>query len=223
MTTVKNSRAQSAKKEDFIVQAKGSAMGAIGPGKETLAGTQAEEPRFPDLKLEQMNEAQKRVYESIAGGPRGGVRGPFGPLLRSPELADRVQKLGEYLRFNTPLPARLKELAILINARFWDSKFEWWAHRPLAIKGGLAGSIADDLAQNKRPANMKPDEELVFDFCTNLHRKHFVGEALFRRAVATLGEQGVIDLAAVSGYYTLVSMVLNVAGIPLPPGEKSPW
>ncbi len=197
--------------------------GVIGSGKETLAGTQTQELRFPDLKREQMTEAQKRVYESIAGGPRGGVRGPFGPLLRSPELADRVQKLGEYLRFNTSLPERLNELAILINARFWDSRYEWCAHRPLAIKGGLAESIAGDLARNKRPANMKPEEELVYDFCTNLHRQHFVDDALFRRAVATLGEQGVIDLIAVSGYYTLVAMVLNVAGIPLPSGEKSPW
>jgi 4-carboxymuconolactone decarboxylase len=184
---------------------------------------QTKDPRFPDLKREQMTEAQKRVYDAIAGGPRGGVRGPFGPLLRSPELTDRVQKLGEYLRFNSSLPARLNEFAILINARFWDSKYEWYAHRPLAIKGGLAESIADDLAQNKRPANMKPDEELVYEFCMVLHRRHFVDDALFKRAVAMLGEPGVIDLVAVSGYYTLVSMVLNVAEVPLPAGEKSPW
>ena len=198
-------------------------MGFFVLGIAAGANGQTMEPRFPDPKREQMTDAQKRVYDAIAGGPRGGVRGPFGPLLRSPELADRVQKLGEYLRFNTSLPARLNEFAILINARFWDSKYEWSAHKPLAIKGGLAESIADELAQNKRPANMKPDEELVYDFCTILHRKHFVDDALFKRAVATLGEQGVIDLIGVGGYYTLVSMVLNVAEIPLPPGEKSPW
>lgn len=192
-------------------------------GMATIASARTKEPRFPDLKREQMTDAQKRVYDSIAGGPRGGVRGPFGPLLRSPELTDRVQKLGEYLRFNTSLPARLNEFAIIINARFWGSKYEWYAHKPLAIKGGLAESIAEDLAQNKRPANMKPDEELVYDFCTTLHRQHFVDDALFKRAVAILGEAGVIDLVGVSGYYTLVSMVLNVAEIPLPPGEKSPW
>ena len=198
-------------------------VGVLVFGMAIGVSAQTKEPRFPDLKREQMTDAQKRVYDAIAGGPRGGVRGPFGPLLRSPELTDRVQKLGEYLRFNTSLPARLNEFAILINARFWDSKYEWYAHKPLAIKGGLADSIADDLAQNKRPANMKPDEELVYDFCTILHRQHFVDDALFKRAVSTLGEQGVIDLVAVSGYYTLVSMVLNVAEIPLPPGEKSPW
>lgn len=180
-------------------------------------------PRFPELRAEQMTEAQKRVHQSIAAGPRGGVRGPFNALLRSPELADRVQKVGEYLRFNTSLPPRLNELAILINARFWGSKYEWHAHRPLALKGGLAESVADDLARNERPASMQPDEALVYDFCTALHTQHAVDDALFDRAVTLLGERGVMDLIGVSGYYTLVSMVLNVADIPLPAGERSPW
>jgi 4-carboxymuconolactone decarboxylase len=179
--------------------------------------------RFPEQSREQMTEAQRRVYDAIAGGPRGGVRGPFAALLRSPELADRVQKVGEYLRFNSALPPRLNELAILVNARFWSSKYEWFAHRPLALKAGLAPSIADDLARDRRPANMRADEELVYDFCTTLHRQHFVDDALFERAVAAVGERGVIDLIGVSGYYTLVSMTLNVADVPLPPGEPSPW
>ena len=184
---------------------------------------QTKKPRFPDLRREQMSEAQKRVHDSLAGGQRGGVQGPFGPLLQSPELADRVRELSDYLRFNTSLPARLNELAILITARFWRAEYEWYAHKPLALKAGLEGSIAEDMARNRRPGNMKPDEELVYDFCTTLHRQHFVDDSLFKRAVAMLGEQGVVDLIGVSGYYTLVSMVLNVAEIPLPPGEKSPW
>ena len=179
--------------------------------------------RFPDIPREQMSEAQKRVYDSIAGGPRGGVRGPFGVLLRSPELTDRVQKLGEYLRFESSLPPRLNEFAILVNARFWDSKYEWFAHRPLAIKGGLSDSIIAELALNRRPAGMQADEELVYDFCTALHKNHFVDDALFGRSVALIGERGVVDLVGVSGYYTLVSMVLNIAEIALPAGEKSPW
>ena len=192
-------------------------------GTATTVGAQTREPRFPDLKREQMTDAQKRVYDAIASGPRGSVYGPCGPLLRSPELADRAQKLGEYLRFNTSLPARLNEFAIIINARFWESKYEWYVHMPLAVKGGLAQSTADDLAGNRRPANMKPDEELVYDFCTTLHRQHFVDDALFKRATATLGEEGVMDLIGVSGYYTLISMVLNVAEVPIPPDAKSPW
>ena len=179
--------------------------------------------RFPHLTREQMTDAQKRVYDGIVSGPRGGARGPFNALLRSPDLADRVQKVGEYARFNSVLPARLSEMAILINARFWGSKYEFFAHRPMAVKGGLAESIADDIAREKRPSGMKADEELVYDFCTTLHRQHFVDDALFTRAVSTLGEQGVIDLIGVSGYYTLVSMVLNVAEVALPPDAKSPW
>jgi 4-carboxymuconolactone decarboxylase len=170
-----------------------------------------------------MTEAQKRVYHSIAAGPRGGVRGPFNALLRSPDLADRVQNVGEYLRFSTSLPARLNELAILINARFWGSKYEWYAHRPLAEKGGLAPAIADDLARNRRPETMQGDETIVYEFCTALHTAHAVDDALFDRAVAALGERGVMDLIGVSGYYTLVSMVLNVAEVPLPAGASSPW
>src|SRR2546427_9399478 len=179
--------------------------------------------RFPSLEPERMSPAQKRVHDAIASGPRGGVRGPFGVLLRSPELADRVQKVGEHLRFNSSLPPRLNEFAILINARFWGSKYEWYAHRPLALKGGLAEAIADDVANGRRPAGMKDDEAVVFDFCSVLHRQHLVDDALFKRAVSTLGEQGAVDLIGVSGYYTLVSMVLNVAEWPLPAGVASPW
>ena len=199
------------------------AVGASRLGFASVVGAQTSPPRFRELPKDGMTDAQKRVYDAIAGGPRGSVRGPFAVLLRSPELADRVQKLGEHLRFNSTLPARLNEFAILINARFWGSKYEWYAHRPLALKGGLAESIADDVANGRRPAGLKDDEALVFDFCSVLHRQHFVDDALFQRAVSTLGEQGVVDLIGVSGYYTLVSMVLNVAEVPLPAGVPSPW
>ncbi len=199
------------------------AVGASLFGFASVVGAQSSPRRFPDLPKEGMTDAQKRVYDAIAGGPRGSVRGPFAVLLRSPELADRVQKLGEHLRFNSTLPPRLNEFAILINARFWGSKYEWYAHRPLALKGGLAEAIADDVANGRRPAGMKDDEAVVFDFCSVLHRQHVVDDALFKRAVSGLGEQGVVDLIGVSGYYTLVSMVLNVAEVPLPAGVASPW
>ncbi len=191
-------------------------------GMGIIARAQNRQPRFSEIKREQMNDAQRRVYDEIEAS-RGSVRGPFGVLLRSPELADRWQRLGEYVRFRTSLPPRLNEFAILITARFWGAKYEWFAHKPLAIKGGLAESIADDLAQNKRPANMRPDEELVYEFCTTLHRDHFVDGPVFKRAMETLGERGVIDLIAVSGFYVAVSMVLNVAEIAIPPDEKTPW
>ena len=179
--------------------------------------------RFPDIPREKMTEAQRQAFDAIVAGPRGGARGPFNALLRSPELMDRVQRVGEYVRFRSSIPQHLNELAILVNARVWGSKFEFYAHRVLAFKAGLAESIADAIARNERPKGMKPEEELVYDFCTTLHRDRFVDDALFRRTVAAFGEQGVIDLIGVTGYYSLVSMVLNVAEVPLPPGEKSPW
>jgi len=189
---------------------------------EGVGGAGDRRPRFPEIQPAQMTDEQKRVVEGIVKS-RGGVRGPFGVLLRSPELADRWQKLGGYVRFRSSLPPRLNEFAILITARFWGSRYEWFAHRPLAVQGGLAESIADDLAQNRRPAGMQADEELVYDFCTTLHREHFLPDGLFQRALGALGERGVVDLIAVCGFYTAVSMVLNVAEIPLPPGGKSPW
>ena len=170
------------------------AVGASLLGFASVVGAQTSPPRFRELPKDGMTDAQKRVYDAIAGGPRGSVRGPFAVLLRSPELADRVQKLGEHLRFNSTLPPRLND-----------------------------GLREADVANGRRPAVMKDDEALVFDFCSVLHRQHFVDDALFQRAVSTLGEQGVVDLIGVSGYYTLVSMVLNVAEVPLPAGVASPW
>src|ERR1700704_6615816 len=118
--------------------------------------------RFKPLKPEEMTDEQRKVYQEIAGGPRGGVRGPFNPLLRSPELADRAQKMGEYIRFNTSLPPRLSELAILVTARYWSSQYEWHAHHPFALKGGLPAQVAADLAQGRKPAGMNDDEAAVY-------------------------------------------------------------
>ena len=188
--------------------------------------------RFPVISPEQMNPEQKKLLEALLSGPRGGgdaspemvkrilTRGPFNAWMRSPELGDRLQKVGEYIRFKTSLPLRLNEFAILITARHWTSQYEWYAHHPLALKAGLDPQIIGDLAENKRPRNMKPDEAAVYDFCTQLHRNHNVSEAAFMRALDLFGEQGVVDLIGVSGYYTAVSMTLNVAQVPVPDGKN---
>ena len=185
--------------------------------------------RFPALAPEAMSPAQRQAAEAIAAGPRGGLRGPFNAWLRSPELADRAQRLGEYLRFRSSVPKRLNELAILITARAWDAEFEWHAHYPLALRAGLDPAIAADIAAGKRPAVMAEDEAAVFDFATELRRDKRVSEAVFARVKAALGEQGVVDLIGVLGYYDLVSMTLNVAQVkppepgplPLPPRPHS--
>ena len=182
----------------------------------------ASAPRFKKLVESDMDEAQLKVYRDLASGPRAGVRGPFNALLRSPILADRAQKLGEYLRFESVLPARLNEFAILITARHWNAQYEWYAHHIHAMKGGLKPEVAADLAQGKRPANMQDDEATVYDFCHELHTNKAVSDATYAKALKQFGERGVVDLIGVSGYYSLVSMVLNVDRQPLPDGVPLP-
>ena len=180
------------------------------------------EPTFKKLAESDLDPAQLKVYKELMAGPRGGVRGPFNALLRSPVLADRVQKLGEFLRFESSIPARLNEFAILITARHWNAQYEWFAHYPHAMKGGLKPEIAADLAQGKRPANMQEDEAIVYDFCKELHENKVVSDKTLTAAFAKFGERGVVDLIGVCGYYTLVSMVLNIDNQPLPDGTPLP-
>jgi 4-carboxymuconolactone decarboxylase len=190
--------------------------------------------RFPVLTPARLTPAQRRLARSLLAGRRGDGeagpeavqrllrRGPFNAWMRSPELGEYLQKAGEYIRFKTSLPKRVNELAILITARHWTSQFEWYAHRLLALKAGLGEKLIDELARNRRPQRMRADETAVYDFCTQLHRRKNVSDAAYRRVVALFGEQGAMDLIAASGYYTVVSMTLNVARVPVPPGEKTP-
>src|SRR6266850_1862258 len=165
-------------------------LGALAAALVSLGTLAQDAPRFRPLSPEEMTDAQRKVYQEIAGGPRGGVRGPFNALLRSPELADRAQKMGEYIRFNTSLPPRLSELAILVTARYWSSQYEWFAHAPLAAKGGLASSVISALQNGRRPGAMSEDEAAVYDFCTELHEKKTVSDATYKRALERFGERG---------------------------------
>lgn len=170
--------------------------------------------RLPPLEPHAMSEAQKRAAGELAAGPRGGVRGPFVALLRSPELMSRLQKVGEYLRYQSALAPRLSEFAILVVSRHWTQQFEWRVHVPLALKAGIEQGALDALAEGRRPAPMKHDEALVYDFCDELFRNHGVSDATFGAAVGLLGEQGLVDLIALVGYFVTVSMVMNVAHTP---------
>jgi 4-carboxymuconolactone decarboxylase len=178
--------------------------------------------RFPTLTPDKMTAEQKALADAITSGPRGGLRGPFNAWLRSPAMGDRMQKLGEQVRFRSTVPTKLNELAILITAREWDAKFEWDAHYPLAVNAGLSPAIAADLAQGKRPRGMAPDETAVYDFCTELRRTKRVSDKTYAAVQKLLGDQGVIDLIAVNGYYDMVSMTLNVAQVPVPPDGALP-
>ncbi len=198
-----------------------------------LTGVAQAEERFAILQPDQMNAEQKKLYETIVNGPRaqnyGGQAaqhvlkgGPFNAWLRSPEVGMRIQAVGEQVRFKTSIPKKLNELAILITAREWTSQYEWYAHHALAMKAGLDPKIAEDVANGKRPEAMKEDEAAVYDFCIQLHRAKKVDDTNFKRVKALFGEQGVIDLVSVSGYYSLVSMTLNAAEVPVPDGKPLP-
>jgi len=176
--------------------------------------------RFKPLTWDEMTPAQRTMVEHLFAGPRAGANGPFNVLLRSPEMGDIAQQFGASMRFNPSMPPRLNELAIIITARYWTSQYEWYAHHRLALKAGLAASVAGDLAQGRRPAGMQEDEAIVYDFCRQLHNQHEVSDATFKAAVERFGEQGVVDLIAVNGYYSLVSMILNVDRTPAPGGAK---
>ena len=182
----------------------------------------AAQDRMPPIPMDKMTEAQKKAAQELIAGPRGAVFGPFVPLLRSPELLSPLQKAGLYLRFNSALGPKLNEFVILLTARLWTAQYEFDAHQPLAVKAGLKPEIVTAIAEGRRPLGMAEDEEIAYDFWTELQHNRSVSDATYARAVKKLGEQGVIDLIGLTGYYTTISMVLNVARTPLAEGKKPP-
>jgi len=172
--------------------------------------------RFKPLSLEEMDEAQRRLAERIMAGPRQSLRGPFGAFLYSPATGDSAQALGEQVRFHNVLPEKLKELAILVVARHWTAQFEWYAHHRLALAAGLDPAIAAAIARGEEPGGLQPDEAAIYAFATELLATKTVSDATFRAVAVRFGEKGVVDLIATLGYYTLVSMTLNVDRFPIP-------
>ncbi|MFO1159887.1 MAG: carboxymuconolactone decarboxylase family protein [Reyranellaceae bacterium] len=179
-------------------------------------------PRLAPLALDKLTPEQKKVADAIASGPRGGLRGPFEPWLRRPELADRAQKLGEYCRFNNSLPNDLSELAICLVGRHFKAQYEFYAHARLAKQAGLSAEIVEAIRTRGTPSFTREPERVVYDFVTEYLETNRVAQANYERAVDAFGEQGVVDLVGVCGYYMLVSMTLNVFEMPLPPGEPEP-
>src|SRR5215208_3646595 len=173
--------------------------------------------RMPALPRDQMDDAQRAAADELIAGPRKGVKGPFIPLLRSPQLMARLQKVGEYLRFESALPRRVNELVTLIVSRAWTQQFEWATHVPLAIGAGTAAETIEALRAGRRPASMTREEELAYDFTTELQRNHGVSDGTYHACVEAFGERGVVDLVGLIGYFTAVSMVLNVAHTPPEP------
>jgi 4-carboxymuconolactone decarboxylase len=197
-----------------------AAAGWFAAGATTATG---KAPRFPQLTMADLNDAQRPLGEAIMKISRVGIAGPYNPMLRSPVFGQRMFDLLAYLRWNSSVPLRLNEFAMLIIGRQWRSQVEWFAHEPLALKAGLSPQLIAELKVNKRPSGMAPDEAAVYDFVTELTTKHAVSDATFARTKALLGEQQVVDLTAVAGTYITVAMLLAMAEEGVPPGEEPPF
>ena len=173
--------------------------------------------------MDALNEQQRALGEQIMKVSKVGLGGPYNPMLRSPVLGQRMFDLLAYLRWNTSVPLRLNEFAILIVGRQWRSQVEWFAHAPIAINAGLSPQIVAELKTNQRPSNMPPEEAAVYDFVTELTTKHAVSDATFDRAKQLLGEQQVVDLTAVAGTYVTIAMLLAMAEEGVPSGQELPF
>jgi 4-carboxymuconolactone decarboxylase len=176
--------------------------------------------RFAPLTWEQLNPAQRTMAEHLLAGERGGLNGPFNVLLRSPEMGDLAQQFGAAVRFHSSMPKKLNELAIIVTGRYFTSQYEFQAHHRAALQASLSPAIADAVAQGKRPAGMDKDEAAVFDFCWELLTTKQVSDKTFNTAKDAFGERGIVDLIGVMGWYSTVSMALNVDRYPLPDGQK---
>jgi 4-carboxymuconolactone decarboxylase len=178
--------------------------------------------RMPPLAEDRMDEAQRKAAAALIAGPRKGVFSPFIPLMRSPDLMDRLQRVGEYLRFGNANPARLNELAMLVTARHVTNQFEWAVHYPLAVKEGIPAAALDEIARGKQPQGLAGDDALVHDFCRELLATNEVSDAMYERAKARFGERGVVDLVGTVGYFIAICLVMNVAGTPAPANGVAP-
>lgn len=178
--------------------------------------------RLAPLDLDTLTPEQQRVADAIRSGPRGGLRGPFEAWLRSPGLAEPAQLTGAYCRFGTELPGDVRELAILLTGKHWKAQFEFWAHARIARDEGLPEPVIEAIRSGETPSLARPDLQLVYDLVTEYFATHRLAQATYDRALAILGERGLVDLAGIVGYYGLVSMTLNVFEVPVPEGEREP-
>lgn len=176
--------------------------------------------RMPPIAADKLTDAQKKAIDDFKTARGNDISGPFVPLLRSPEVMTRARAMGDYLRFKSALPPRLSEFVILMTARKWTQNYEWNAHAPLALKGGLKQEIVDAIADGRRPPQMSPDEQALYDLVDELERNQSVSDPTYASALAAVGERGLIDAVALVGQYTMLAMVLNTARTPLPSGAK---
>src|SRR5579872_5860023 len=179
--------------------------------------------RYRDISPAEMNPAQKQVHDQIVAGKRGRFGGPFELLIRAPEICGLASQMGEHLRWGTSLPDRLSELAICTTARFWRAQYEWYAHAPLAEKAGVPKSAIEAIRTGGTPVFEAKDETLVYRLCSEIFRTQRLSDESFQAATAAFGEQGLVEIISIIGYYTLIGNTLNVFQVPLPAGEEPPF
>lgn len=185
-----------------------------------LALTAAAQPRLPTIAPADYTAEQKQAAAEFEATRKVPVFGPFEPLMHSPQVMSQARAMGDYLRYKSAIGTTLSELAILVTAREWTQDYEWYVHHPIALKAGIKPAIADAIADGRRPEGMSNDEDIVYAFCTELHRNKRVSDTTFARAEARFGKQGVVDLTGINGYYTLLAMQLNAAEYPIPKDGK---
>ena len=183
----------------------------------------SKEPRFPQLTMDQLSAAQRPLGEQVMKVSSVGLAGPYNPMMRSPVLGQKLFDLFAYLRWDTSVPTKLNEFAIIIIGRQWRSQVEWFAHAPLAQKAGLSSQIIADLKAGKRPANMAEDEAATYDFVTELSTTKKVSDETFARAKRVFSDQQIVDLTAVAGNYVSVAMLLAMAEETVPAGKDPPF
>ena len=178
--------------------------------------------RMPTVEESTLSPAQRRVWDEIVNGPRGEVAGPLKVWLQSAELADRAQALGAFARYGTSLPPHLSELAILITARLWSAEFEWNQHAPIALAAGIPPEVIDAIGQAEVPVLSDPQQAAVRDVAIALQRDRCVSDGVYRAALKALGQQGLVELVGILGYYGLISMTINAFEVPQDPGPPLP-
>lgn len=176
--------------------------------------------RLPTIPPAQYTDEQKQAAEEFVAARKVPVFGPFEPLMHSPQVMSQARSMGDYLRYHSAIGNTLSELAILVTAREWSQDYEWYVHQPIALKAGIKPEITAAIADGRRPAGMSDDEEIVYDFSTELHRNKRVSDLTFERAEKRFGKKGIVDLTGINAYYALLAMQLNVAQYALPQGGK---
>ena len=214
-------------RRDFIKTGVGTALATSSGALQAQAGQQAAPScaapadRMPEIPADKMTPEQKKAADEFFAERKVPIFGPFVPLFRSPEVMQRARAMGDYLRYKSVLPPQLNEFAILITARRWSQSYEWAVHQPIAVKAGLKPEITQALSEGRRPQGMSADEEIIYEFSTELHENQSVSDATYAKALARFGEQGIIDLLGVNGYYTFLAMVLNATRTAVPKGAPT--